>query len=378
MICPYCGEEKGEEQFTDEHVLPRALGGGLQPTNPFKLRVCHGCNAICGLHVDGPVVRSWLLRLSRAGVRFDVLAPQAPPIPLQFMGRLDEWADETICDYWIGPTGDSIFHFHAPYPGESTMVGGAPGLKPRDLDPGVVFVEVVASNPVWHPIIARSVRDAFDGAPIHVVNGSRAGAHPPYPPVPPELERHLSWVKALPLEREAGISLDLTCGQRFTAKLGLGFGAIFLGAQYQESADAVAIRKYMRSREAAERASLNLRGKALLSAPCDSDKRFVATFGWQKCHTFALLPMGDTLSLVAVLYGAHAMMICLTSEHRLWRDRVSDGGIAWMVSPGTRTFVGPTSVPEMLVDIAQEVPTGPLAALHAQLFVIPEPPPVHL
>lgn len=75
MFCPYCATEKDAQEFTDEHVLPRALRRAVHPTSPFKLRLCQQCNAIAGLYVDTPVVRSWLLRLARASALIDPLDP---------------------------------------------------------------------------------------------------------------------------------------------------------------------------------------------------------------------------------------------------------------------------------------------------------------
>jgi hypothetical protein len=57
-LCPYCGKTKPTEEFTDEHVVPAAVGGNLMPTNPFLLRACRRCNTACGRHVDGPFIRS--------------------------------------------------------------------------------------------------------------------------------------------------------------------------------------------------------------------------------------------------------------------------------------------------------------------------------
>jgi hypothetical protein len=374
MFCPYCATEKDAQEFTDEHVLPRALGGALHPTNPFKLRVCQQCNAIAGLYVDAPVVRSWLLRLARASALIDPLDPVAPAMHLQFVGRLEAWEDaDTICDYWLGPTGDSVFHFHRPYEGESTFVGGRPGLRPADLDPGVVLVGIVATNPVWHPIIFRSLKDAFDRSKIYALNANPRGDDR----IPPELERHVAWIESLPPSRRTALSLDLKCGERFTAKVALGIGSILLGADYQASSDAALLRKYMRSKDAVERAGLNLRGTALLGL-AEDETQLLQTFAWRACHTVAVMPVNEQLSCVVVLYGAHPMVINLTSDPALWRGRVGEAGIAWMIAPGLRTFAGPVSVPELLIDVAASEPSGPLRALTERLLAIPALPPAHL
>jgi hypothetical protein len=368
MLCPYCGEEKEGSSFTDEHVLPRALGGALEPTNPFKLRICRRCNEICGRYMDAPVVRSWLLRLGRAGTLINVHDPHAGPLLLQFMGPVIGWSDpDTVCDLWLGPTGDSVFHFHAPYTLEATMVGGAPGHG--EHDPGVVLLGIVASNPEWHPIIVRSVKATFDGAPIFGLN---------FAPRPPkEYERHQAWIDALPREKETNLSLDLACGERFTAKMGLGLGAIVLGPEYATSSDAASLRAYMRSADPVFRASLGLRGKALLGVPREGDEQVHTMFGWGACHTIALLPMGDVLTLIVLLYGTHTMVVTVASQRSTWAHRVREGGLGWVIAPGLRRYAhAPLS--HLLVDIAAESPVGVLAELHSRIMAVPPRPPVHL
>jgi HNH endonuclease len=66
-LCVYCGKDKEEVEFSDEHVLPQAIGGNLPTTNPFLLRdVCERCNNLCGLFVDGPFLKSWITQNDKA------------------------------------------------------------------------------------------------------------------------------------------------------------------------------------------------------------------------------------------------------------------------------------------------------------------------
>jgi hypothetical protein len=64
------------------------------------------------------------------------------------MGKFKGWKDnETVCDAWIGPTGDPIYHFHRAYR-EPTWVGRPPTSVDK-YDPGVVFFAIVGTNPEW-------------------------------------------------------------------------------------------------------------------------------------------------------------------------------------------------------------------------------------
>jgi hypothetical protein len=249
------------------------------------------------------------------------------------------------------------------------MVGGAPWLHQKELDPGFVLVGIVATNPAWHPIICRSVRAEFKRSPAYALNG--AGG------VPPAYARHVAWIESLPPERTAVTEMGIHDGERFAAKLGLGVASIVLGETFQRSADAALLRRYMRAKDSSERASIGLRGRSPLQ-PWLDDRELLSMFAWRRgCHTMMLLPMGEFLALVAVLYGTEPLGIRITSDHDLTQT-MGDGGAAWVIAPALRRCVGPFSVPEMLVDMRKDPPTGPLADLSARLQAIPPPPPVHV
>ena len=75
--CLYCDQEKSESEFSEEHVLPQAVGGNLSPRNPFKTSdVCRRCNNLCGWFLDAGFIKNWFTQAGRAEearrrVRFD-------------------------------------------------------------------------------------------------------------------------------------------------------------------------------------------------------------------------------------------------------------------------------------------------------------------
>src|SRR5687767_9722197 len=99
MLCPYCAQEKADSDMTDEHVIPRALGGSLRPTNPLMIRVCRRCNSACGRHVDGRFVRSFIVHNFRTAAMMRHHDPHEPPtVPLSFFGPMDGWSDtQSVC-----------------------------------------------------------------------------------------------------------------------------------------------------------------------------------------------------------------------------------------------------------------------------------------
>lgn len=59
--CIYCRQEKDDDQFTLEHVIPQFLGGAYTPES-FKIRdVCKNCNNNLGLFVDAGFEKNWLV-----------------------------------------------------------------------------------------------------------------------------------------------------------------------------------------------------------------------------------------------------------------------------------------------------------------------------
>lgn len=79
MFCAYCGKDRPDDIVTKEHVVPKALGGALTPTNPFLLDVCEPCNDACGRWVDGPFIRSFLVHNARAQLAYEYVDPSAHP-----------------------------------------------------------------------------------------------------------------------------------------------------------------------------------------------------------------------------------------------------------------------------------------------------------
>lgn len=62
MFCAYCGEGHDESTaFTDEHVVPYAIGG----SNAFTIRVCQASNNSLGGLVDKPFIENFIVRSQR-------------------------------------------------------------------------------------------------------------------------------------------------------------------------------------------------------------------------------------------------------------------------------------------------------------------------
>lgn len=368
MTCPYCGENKPQQEFTDEHVLPKALGGNLRPNNPFKLSVCKRCNTICGLYVDGPFIKCWFIHNERAIASMQYLDPEGgPPLPLIYMGPLESWNGDGVCDFWLGPTGDHIYHFHEPYPTEPILVGKPPHIKKEQLDPGCVMINIVATNPEWHPIIIRSIESEFAASDRYYLNVACKEGGPPYPPIPEKHDKKLQWINAFkPGEmRHAHLSIDINSGLRFSIKLALGMGCLFLDESFISSSDAAKLREGLWTTDRSKVSKLQIHGSTFLTMP---DDRFCNVLNWHECHIIILKPNENSLGLSLCINGKHASVIEVTSNPSHWQGIISEEGLVWVVSPQLRRFAGPITLPRFIYQKGLESPEGELGELYERIL----------
>lgn len=348
MLCSYCGRERPDDEATDEHVVPRAIGGAVGPTNPFLLRtVCRQCNSAAGRYIDGAFIRSWLVNSARVTNAFRYVDLDANPIlPLRYMGEIGEtlWPGKT-CEFWIGPTGDSIFYFHDPFPALAGpgVIGPPPGqAEAQDFDEHA-FLFIASSNPAWHPAIVRSFVENFEHATLYLGNGPtiRGGR---FSDIPPELMPLRARLHAMTGERlQVTATLARDFGQRFLAKLALGFGCLLLGPDFQRSVDAVRLRDAMWERDPEQRAALQIHGTPFLGEMNPHD---FTPLPWAPGHVIVVRQFGQSLALSPFFYGTVAAVIEITSDRRFWQGRVPDEGLVFVIAPGLRTFHGPLPLDE--------------------------------
>lgn len=383
VLCSYCGKEKDEDELSKEHVVPRGLGGVFEPTNPFLLKtVCRRCNNACGRHVDGPFLRSWFVSNERAtnALRFTDPA-QNPILPLTFIGQVKTLHHEDrLCDLWLGPSGDRVYHFHRPYPGAETMRGhiGAPfNTPPEEIDEGFVFLFLRATNPVWHGPIVLSVMEQIDDATIFMGNSNLpgGGGHPRFKEVPAELSDLHEQLRALNgQQHEVQFEVRIDAGDRFLGKLALGFGALFLDPTFLTSQSATTLRNFMWTQDRSMREELQVRGTAFFG---DRDAATLDVLAWKPGHIFYLHPAEPSLGLTALFYGSQVASIEVTSEAAHWRGRIHDQGEVYVIAPGLRRWCGPIRMPEYVaarLGHTGGVPSELVDILSASENVPPLPP----
>jgi hypothetical protein len=380
MFCAYCGKERPDEEATREHVVPQAIGGGLEPVNPFVLNnVCTRCNRTAGHYIDGAFLRSWLFQNHRHvnAMRYLQLTPQTV-FPLGYNGVLsDELIPGMVCDYWRGPTGDSIFHFHAPYPETSRAgtVGRPTYLRDEQIDAGFVFVFVVATNPAWHIPIKNSVVANFPGAELYLANGAAAG---PFRAIPePRIGIRDALRDLMRRQIAIDIPVDVDFGHRFLAKLALGMGALFLHADFLRSDDARLLRDAMWQKDSAVRAELPIAGADFWRS---GQSALATSLGWPFGHVLLLRQLGCLLYVFPAFFGCLSGAMQISRTPAFWEGRIDDDGTVFVIAPGLRRVVGPVGLGVLVAArlIPNQIVDQRLTDLFQAAESIPALPDIHV
>lgn len=347
LICAYCGKEKSDEEFTQEHVIPKAIGGNLFPDNPFLLNnVCKRCNNVSGTYIDGPFIKSWLTQNSRAENLYKYADISKNPIlPLVYMGPCHELSyEDKICELWLGPTGDTIYHFHLPYPDEpqiSPMVGVPTYVGNNEIDYGFAFLFIRSNNPIWHPTIIYSFINQFNKSTVYLGNGPVPEGGP-FSKIPRELEDLHKKIRSISgNNHEISFKIRLDYGDRFLAKIALGIGCKLLNNSFISSESASMLRKFMWTKDAEERNKIPVSGASFLKGEFGKLNQILC---WPNGHIVALIVSLDSLYLFTSFYGNQNATIKISSEPEHWKGKIQNEGIVYAIAPGLQRYVGPKNL----------------------------------
>jgi HNH endonuclease len=248
--CIYCGLDKPNSNFSDEHIWPEALGGDFLPPLWRTDDVCRECNNMSGIFVDGAFIKSWITNAERTiGAReyIDVDSPSAGILPLSYLGPLSEVpiAGGEVAEYWAGPCGANIIHIR-PRGNEEhweTFVGGDP--RARRSQAGRAYIALTSKHPFWICVSLWSFQAHFKKAERFVVNVKVSKAW--YDVVKnidrddPAQTSDLRTVDAVVDASRDGKSVLVSpliptdLGSRFLAKIGLAIGYKLLGSDFLQT-----------------------------------------------------------------------------------------------------------------------------------------------
>lgn len=385
MRCVYCNRDVPDNTITDEHVLPKKIGGGLQPTNPFLLHaVCARCNSNCGNFVDAPYLKSWIVHNHGSEIaRRTTPIDGSTILPLSCMGPVPALSfGKKICDLWLGPCGDTVYHFHDPYPQDVDVpigVGLAPHLRNNHFDPGFVFILVATNNPVWASVLINSCFDEFEGSTFYLGNGPTPQGNRPngdhFSDIPPELNELRDQIFSMRgQEHTVRLAISLIAQDRFLAKTALGFGALFLDSSFRTSASADLLRTAMWTRRAVDRETIPLPGARNFGFQNDNIRELLT---FNDCHVVGLLPSDGRLLLFLSIYGVELFLVQITNDITHWRTLIGAAGRFYIVARGIRSWVGPKDLTDIVRHKSGQ-PDAAIANLEMSLRTLPPRPPCRI
>jgi len=380
--CLYCNKEKEEDEFSQEHVLPRILGGAIEPVNPFSIKnVCKKCNSLSGFFIDEPFAKSWFLNNNRSQcARKFIHLTERTVLPLTYMGEMEDLKQgNLICENWIGVAGEMIYHFHEPYPEEKDvpyMVGVPSHSKNKGIDPGFVFVYIVSDNPEWHPAIFNSFVNHFKKSKLYLGNG-------PTPPggrfseIPNSLNKlHGELTKIQGTEHKIRMRISADQGERFLAKLGLGLGALLLDESFVRSKDADLLRKCMRTSNSSKRQELEIFGSGILSIDFGKGE-LSEILSWEGGHVLGLVFTKGEIALYSSFYEETASVLKISSNPSHWKSE--NNSIFYVIIPGLKKAVGPLSMEEIIAHKSSVEYSNPdLSSLEEEMSKFKDLPPIRI
>lgn len=354
-LCIACGKPKSK--FSQEHLVPEAMGGKLC-SDLFKTRrVCRDCNSTLGLFVDRPFLKNWFVMndAAIAGLQFADLDNAESWTPLIFIGRVDIPClnPGLTCELWLGPSGELAHHIHrADDPRWDGMAGGNP--IGRKADPGRVHLLLTHDDPRRAALFIRSARHAFGKATLLPDNFSISDPAS-FPYLASSLDSvanaELTAIKSAALEGGAAarLSIDVGFEQRFMAKLALGLGFNLLGEAFLGTAWAVRCRAVLWESDPSRRADM-FAGTPFFAE--DSEIRRAAShIALKGAYTFGILALGPNLTLILTLPTGKTLAALISDEPDLWADPSlvdCTWGRIFHLVPQANFFHGPSSMPAVL------------------------------
>lgn len=142
MKCIYCQQEKDENEFSLEHIIPQSMGGALLDNNFKTKHVCNRCNNLCGLFVDDACLRNWFqLNAKMSAHLINGMFPS-------YIGMVDILSgDNEVCDMWTYPEGSVVYHFRPREDKFITHVGGNPITRRKGGGKAILALsELVCKN----------------------------------------------------------------------------------------------------------------------------------------------------------------------------------------------------------------------------------------
>ena len=362
-VCVYCGLDKSDNEFSDEHIWPGALGGDFLPPFWRTNDVCGRCNSASGVFVDGAFIKSFFVTGERSLDALDYLDPDNPTgiLPLSYLGMIQNIATQNgeVADFWVCAPGANIVHFRKASEEDTwnAYAGGDPRRQSKRSRAGRVLVGLTSAEPYWVCTALSSVKHHFAKADKFVTNLQLppTAKHFRKPdPNDPQQAADLRFFKEIDANSTSGerlcnrIAIAVGADGRFLAKLALAIGYKLFGAGFLQTPYGLDLRKAFREANPEKRRQIRIRGSGYLKS-IDlaglTDK-----LRWPGGWVLLLIRHSDALSLAVQPPSGRSMVIQVTDDPELLRELSSEyrDGIAWLTVPGAARAVGPLPYPDYL------------------------------
>lgn len=349
-LCIYCWGRSGDASRSLEHIWPQALGGALMP-NLFKTdQVCTRCNSIAGQFVDGAFLKSWFLAAENTNAAHRYLDKDKPSaMPLFYHGISEDFpcGSEEVCERWIGPSGDHIYHVHGRDDERwDTFAGG--DIIRRNRDPGRAYIAFTSENPFWVHSSILSFMARFKGATHRSLTTfaeltPELGLLNPFQEPISDVERaEVEFILTRPKWKAAKVPIRIDFAERFMCKLALGLTYKIIGSGVMETPYVSELRRGLWTKDFQERQTLRIRGKNFWDQP--DDPRALDILHWPSAWMISLNAFPVGLAVTVVTPSRHHLGILATEGHEGWPPEVGPAyghGQVYLVVPQRQTVVGP-------------------------------------
>lgn len=310
MFCAYCGEDHDESvAFTDEHVVPYAIGG----SNAFTIRVCEPLNNGLGGDVDKPFSETFIVRSKRFFLELSGTDGTEPTLDLS--GKTQINGQQVDVKYRIRKGKSKLLKIASPKvtkapaaDGERWSVSGDPA------DVGRILKGKLES------MIAQ-------GKQMKDADGKVLG--------PDDLEALLaaSDVKTLNPSILMTLHFDWLVFIRFFAKLALATGHYVFGEPFSRSAHAEVLRKAMHAQDIGD---VSIRG-AHIWPHIEAAESVLALFRKENWHLLGILPIEPPV-FFASLFGDISAIIPLGEPEKANISSAPCSGRIFQIALPSRKF----------------------------------------
>jgi hypothetical protein len=391
--CIYCGINKPNTEFSEEHIWPAALGGDLLPAFWRTNDVCRACNNSSGVFVDGAFIKSFFISGERALDALDYLSPDNPKriLPLSYLGEMQNVTTQNneVADFWVCAPGANIVHFRSANEEDmwNSYAGGDPRRASKRSKAGRVVVALTTAEYYWILTALSSVKHHFPKADKFVTNLELPPTTKHFKELNPKDRQQaadLKFFEEIEAARSRGellhnrIVISINADGRFLAKLGLAVGHKLFGDQFLQSQYGLDLRKAFREANIERRRQIPVRGSGYLK---NVDLRGLQEqLRWPGGWVLFILHHDNTLSLSVQPPSGRTMTVQITDDPVLLQELAPEyrDGVAWLTVPPAASATEAISLSEYLAHQMGELENPQLMEIAKQRSRKSDLPPTNI